>query len=70
MSQQASDVVTEPSDAAHADTENDSPEDPEIMVPPFPLIWDGWDDYAARNAISCTPGTLTKLDDGHMYVCQ
>jgi hypothetical protein len=32
--------------------------------------YNGWDDYKARNGISCTPGSLTKLDDGHMYVCQ
>ena len=32
--------------------------------------YSGWDDYAARNAISCTPGTLVKLDDGLMHVCQ
>ena len=30
----------------------------------------GWDDYAARNSISCTPGTLVKLEDGLMHVCQ
>jgi hypothetical protein len=29
-----------------------------------------WDDYAVRNAIRCTPGSYTKLDDGRMYVCQ
>lgn len=32
--------------------------------------YSGWDDYAARNAISCTPGTAVKLDDGLMHVCQ
>jgi hypothetical protein len=32
--------------------------------------YSGWDDYAARNSIRCTPGTPTKLDDGLMYVCQ
>ena len=30
----------------------------------------GWEDYAARNGIRCTPGSPTKLDDGNMYVCQ
>ena len=32
--------------------------------------YSGWDDYKARNYISCTPGDMTKLDDGQMYVCQ
>jgi len=32
--------------------------------------YSGWDDYKARNAIRCTPGQMTKLDDGQMYVCQ
>jgi hypothetical protein len=32
--------------------------------------YSGWDDYKARNSISCTPGYITKLDDGQMYVCQ
>jgi hypothetical protein len=32
--------------------------------------YNGWDDYAARNAIRCTPGTLVKLDDDLMHVCQ
>jgi len=32
--------------------------------------YSGWDDYAARNAISCTPGTMVKLEDGLMHVCQ
>jgi hypothetical protein len=32
--------------------------------------YSGWDDYQARNGIACKPGTLTKLDDGQMYVCQ
>lgn len=32
--------------------------------------YSGWDDYAVRNAISCTPGTAVKLDDGLMHVCQ
>jgi hypothetical protein len=30
----------------------------------------GWADYAARNGIGCTPGTLIKGGDGLMYVCQ
>jgi hypothetical protein len=30
----------------------------------------GWDDYAARNSIRCTPGETVKLDDGLMHVCQ
>jgi hypothetical protein len=29
-----------------------------------------WDSYAARNGISCRPGTLTKEDDGRQHVCQ
>ena len=32
--------------------------------------YSGWDDYAARNGITCTPGTLVKLNDGLMHVCQ
>ena len=32
--------------------------------------WAGWSDYAARNGIGCTPGTLIKGGDGIMYVCQ
>jgi drug/metabolite transporter (DMT)-like permease len=30
----------------------------------------GWADYSGRNFLQCTPGTLTKLDDGNMYLCQ
>ena len=30
----------------------------------------GWEDYKARNGIGCEPGTMTKMSDGHMYVCQ
>jgi hypothetical protein len=32
----------------------------------------GWSgqDYATRNGFTCTPGSMTKLDDGHMYRCQ
>jgi hypothetical protein len=32
--------------------------------------YNGWDDYAGRNGIKCTPGSLVKLDDGQMYHCQ
>ncbi len=32
--------------------------------------YSGWADYAARNGITCTPGTLVKFDDGLMHVCQ
>jgi hypothetical protein len=30
----------------------------------------GWQDYSGRNFIKCQPGSLTKLDDGQMYLCQ
>ena len=30
----------------------------------------GWDDYAARNGIGCTPGKVVKGGDGIMYNCQ
>jgi hypothetical protein len=30
----------------------------------------GWDDYAKRNGIGCTPGTAVPGGDGHLYVCQ
>ena len=30
----------------------------------------GWDDYASRYGIGCTPGSLIKGGDGIMYVCQ
>lgn len=30
----------------------------------------GWDDYASRAGIVCTPGTEIKGGDGIMYVCQ
>jgi len=30
----------------------------------------GWEDYSGRNFLKCAPGTMTKLDDGRMYVCQ
>jgi hypothetical protein len=32
--------------------------------------YNGWEDYAQRNGIGCTPGTLIKGGDGIMYVCQ
>jgi hypothetical protein len=32
--------------------------------------YSGWDDYAQRNGIGCTPGSLVKGGDGIMYVCQ
>jgi len=32
--------------------------------------YSGWQDYAQRNGIGCTPGTLIKAGDGIMYVCQ
>jgi hypothetical protein len=32
--------------------------------------YSGWNDYAARNAITCTPGTMVTLEDGLMHVCQ
>jgi len=30
----------------------------------------GWDDYAQRNGIGCTPGTTVKGGDGILYMCQ
>lgn len=32
--------------------------------------YSGWDDYAARNAIGCTPGTLVNGENGLMYRCR
>ena len=32
--------------------------------------YSGWDDYAKRNGITCTPGKMVKFDDGNMYACQ
>ena len=32
--------------------------------------YSGWADYAQRNGIGCTPGTLVKGGDGINYVCQ
>jgi hypothetical protein len=32
--------------------------------------YSGWDDYAARNSIGCTPGSLVKGGNGLMYRCQ
>ncbi|QIO32189.2 hypothetical protein [Bradyrhizobium sp. 1(2017)] len=37
---------------------------------PWNYRYSGWADYAARNGIGCTPGTLVKGGDGIMYVCQ
>lgn len=37
---------------------------------PWYIGSNGWDDYAARNGIGCTPGNLIKGGDGIMYVCQ
>lgn len=34
------------------------------------LGYSGWDDYKARNGISCDPGTVTKMGDGEQYICQ
>ena len=30
----------------------------------------GWSDYASRNGIGCTPGTVVKGGDGILYNCQ
>lgn len=32
--------------------------------------YSGWADYAQRNGIGCTPGTLVKGGDGIDYICQ
>src|ERR1700719_2159676 len=32
--------------------------------------YSGWDDYAARNGIVCTPGSVVHGDNGLMYRCQ
>jgi hypothetical protein len=32
--------------------------------------YSGWPDYAARNGIVCTPGTVIKGGDGILYMCQ
>jgi len=32
--------------------------------------YSGWDDYAQRNGIGCTPGSIVKGGDGINYVCQ
>jgi hypothetical protein len=29
-----------------------------------------WAAYAAVNGLKCQPGTLTKMEDGHTYLCQ
>jgi hypothetical protein len=30
----------------------------------------GWEEYSGRNFITCRPGSMVKLDDGLMHVCQ
>jgi len=30
----------------------------------------GWSDYASRNGIGCTPGSVVKGGDGILYNCQ
>jgi hypothetical protein len=37
---------------------------------PWGYGYTGWADYAARNGILCTPGTIVKGGDGILYVCQ
>jgi hypothetical protein len=37
---------------------------------PWYIGSNGWSDYAARNGIGCTPGTVFKGGDNIMYVCQ
>ena len=32
--------------------------------------YSGWDDYAHRNGIGCTPGSIVKGGDGINYICQ
>ena len=32
--------------------------------------YSGWPDYAQRNGIGCTPGSIVKGGDGINYVCQ
>ena len=32
--------------------------------------YSGWEDYSGRNFLKCLPGTMTKLEDGQMYLCQ
>lgn len=32
--------------------------------------YSGWSDYAARNGIGCTPGSVIKGGDGILYLCQ
>jgi hypothetical protein len=32
--------------------------------------YNGWNDYAAQNAIRCTPGSRVKGENGLMYRCQ
>ncbi|WP_249158835.1 hypothetical protein [Bradyrhizobium tropiciagri] len=54
--------------------------DPQFGQPHYPLRayyangpyygYNGWSDYQTRNGLKCVPGTMTKLDDGQMYLCQ
>jgi hypothetical protein len=37
---------------------------------PWTYSYSGWTDYAARNGIGCTPGTLVKGGDGINYTSQ
>jgi hypothetical protein len=68
---------------AHATYYGDSQYTPGVPITPRPHYavtayytggpwygYSGWNDYAARNSIKCTPGTMVKLDDGLMYLCQ
>ena len=32
--------------------------------------WAGWSDYATRNGIGCSPGSIVKGGDGIWYNCQ
>jgi hypothetical protein len=32
--------------------------------------YSGWDDYKARNALACDPGTVSKTENGVHYICQ
>jgi hypothetical protein len=36
----------------------------------WPYSWNGWPDYAQRNGIGCTPGSIVNGGDGINYVCQ
>jgi hypothetical protein len=37
---------------------------------PWTYGYSGWADYAARNGLVCTPGTVIKGGDGILYLCQ